>query len=1464
MSLKPYKEKLNNKTFSIGMSKKLPDNSTNLAFASSPKIRKDNISIVNEFEGISKDILNSEYELFYSNEDYLLYNNGGAVFIPNQEIEITDEFSLKSLPNDIPRPLFYKAVLSQPIKSITSTKNVIANSIAYKYGYEERIIDELKKEAISNNKEDILPLINIIDIKDSNGTSVTKDFKVRLLLMESDKYQVIIYHNLNKNETYKATYTSYSGEIITEIISSTNLFAKANSVEEVHTAEPLDKIYAMKQDGIGYNVYAPADMYKITDNQRKPYEFRYRIYGNIKVKYDEYNKTNIKIGVVSYQRGDGLNDIEGIVSDFINQGIFPSYVSFVNPHPLPMYYDEPENYFDDPRYWKIDLSIPQQHINEYDLIIISGYGTHDMTVYNETLSNYLEQGGNIFIDNLSNINEDALRLSFGSTPIIEYDYPIDEGTNELIINTAAREFAEINSYVTRRKDLTSVQLSQIAYIENGIQTAPTINLTYGQQWTDIIKYSDGNKCVGYVTYKNRGRIYLSNTGLLKAFTVGTSNEVKDFLVNMMITIVENVWENTPWITDRVFHIDQLYANEINEIGYEYSMSITNTPIAKKIIGKEVRDVFAKYTNYKYYRQNAVYYIDAQEYGNKVGTTENTWNTLNKVYMPIQLTPNQELYAYAISPNQTSFNINNLKGYSGRDIRVSDDPIKFKFTITPYTFAWVNDNNNLRKVKIEGSGENTSVIPCEISRSKGLYNLEKPLTEMVPPLPDGIEWAKKRTRLGASEIYSDDLIDKKDIFFEIKVGYYESGEFIQGDQRVNLMIYDKSTGEYKYDGEGSNIISYNDLFDSGSDIVIQVSTNYYSVSANKRVIAIRQLFSGESSITIPSSLNTNENWHPRIKYLNFIKNSFTKEDYSRIARTLKFKYEKEYIQQTLTQYYGNNPEDDTIVSIASKLNNNQTLDDKDWEIISEAFDLIDHAVLYEYEIKEYHSQAWDPAEPIKKSTRETAKYINSNTIKVQYPNIYAVDKEVVREELERVSDLVFKSEHSSWLESEGVTIEVIDENEVGGYRVITPENFIIDFNKGLITFNEIIGDRIFATYTYSNIEIYKKLYSNSESNFEELVKLDAYHYDIPGVTRHSRILSNSGKRTPKIYAAYTYEELERNKELLDTKYTIDYERGFVILAGPETRRLFIDYDYEQVEKLSIKDYDEFNGIIEINEPIHFNDNVYVTYYYSDGTYEYKGYRDGSRFIYLDMNPTRGHVCTVPTVSNGTIEYKEIPTYDLLDKTVYFYMLPTRVVREETAYETSLQRLSSTEFKTTNTNLISSKVSVVRNKVEVPTTEYTVDAINGKIIFNDPQTDLINASYSYYKNIRENEVCLRHTFDREELMLLQLAHPEMIVLGSVKITNDYSKYDISMLDTRVRGGGLKEEVSIEKINATNELSRNFWDISDFDGPSYYGNGVLIIKLPNSVLIENGGLFTREEVEEIVNKHLAYGVLPIIKFK
>lgn len=1401
MTIFRYNEKLNNKTFAIGMSKKVPDGSANLAYVSSPEITQENISIVRRSENVSGKVLDENYFICYANDEMLLETTDGISTLPTDSILVTDEFTIKKYPNSEPQPLFYVATLKYRIKGKTLSRDIIKNSIPYVYGYELRTIDQLKYDIISNDKSDITPLESILTIKTAAGSDVTDNFKVRLTLDQSEHegaYLVTIYNSFDKDVTYKVNYIDYDGISRTEVLKSNLLFNRTAIEDDIENASPMDKVYKVIENEAGYQIYAPTEIYKITDKNREAFAFKYRVLSNINAKYNMDNTKQVKIGMI-YLNNNISDDIHGFASSLVSQinQTIPGYISFINPHPPLSYWGSPEKYFGSNEYWDIDLSLPQHYINDYDIIFFAGYGQHDLSAYNKTLGEYLMQGGKIVIDNASNNALGVLDINFGlKDPIIDYGYEYDIGGAPIVVN-GSKLFIDEAGYKKRCYDLSHYNPNRIAYFDsNSMQVGAKINIS-SDNWTDIIHYGSGEKSIGFKNYNNRGKIYLSNAGILKAFTINPNEETRKFISNLIVTTVEDLWISTPWEHDRVYHMDQLFDKELGYANYISDITTSGNIVAKKIIASTIKEVAARYIDSTLYRFEGQYHVDALEY---IG---NQWVTLKNVYLPPLLSESDALYAYAINPG--TFSTEDLQGYSASDISVYGEKVEFKFTIRPFTYDWERDNNgNIVHTKIYGSGKNITTITKTISKNEGIKDIGL-LATILPEIPgadiykieDGVRWS-----------------NRNNVFFEIKIGYYENGSFNDSENRVNLAIYDKATGEYIYASDGTNVISYNDLFktrevvtSSGTvvsrkrseDIVIQAFTSYYIVTANKRTFAIKNTESNEVDIHIPKNLNTEENWHPRIKKLNFAKTAFGKEDYDRWIDTLGFKFEKDYILGRIKEYFGGKP-GDKITEVVAKLNGNNILDRRDLEIISEAFDVIESNAIYKYDMVEYHKQAWNPLEPIKRSRNELVKFIDDHVIQLQFNKLHIdgdlIDNVIKREKLDRVSPTKYKSINIGWLIDKTIAIEVQDPMAEGGWRTIGPydefgdSNYAIDYDRGLVTLTSP-EEEIYASYSYSNIIIERKQYVNNYVNMERLVPLDSNYYDIS----HENILGfeDLGDGNYKLPKVHFVDSINKTITVANpTEYDIDYIRGFLKLNHSTTSDVYMSYSYSKVDYLTIKDYDPNRGLIELNEYITFNDNIYATYYYEDEYLEYKGYRDGSRFIYLDLNPTPGHTCTTSSMENGELTLKEIPTYEMLDKTVYIYMLPSKVIKDSSV-------------------------------------------------------------------VYENDVTIRHTFDKEDLKTLQLTHPELIVLGNIKISNDYTRYDVQILDTRKRGGGLKETITESEIKNLDQLSLNFWDLSALEGRKYFSNGIIIVKVPNKVK----ETLTESEIEEIIYKHLSLGVYPIIKY-
>lgn len=254
----------------------------------------------------------------------------------------------------------------------------------------------------------------------------------------------------------------------------------------------------------------------------------------------------------------------------------------------------------------------------------------------------------------------------------------------------------------------------------------------------------------------------------------------------------------------------------------------------------------------------------------------------------------------------------------------------------------------------------------------------------------------------------------------------------------------------------------------------------------------------------------------------------------------------------------------------------------------------------------------------------------------------------------------------------------------------------------------------------------------------------------------------------------------------------------------TISLFKKLDDELFE-IHIQDLSFSDGIIITKETISENDNIICNYTYVEESYIYRGYwRNQDDFARIDLNPNKYH--TYNDLNYTPSEVK--PSRNLFNKVIYFFMRPT--------------------------------------------VEYEVDAENDSLIYNpEDDTDI-------GKIILQNKETLYHQIDN--------AIPESdhdIYIGSVYIRQNTSLHSTILTDSRTRGGGVLESMKDSLRKELEPESDYYLDIGYYDGEPYQENGVIIVRLDNSLLKEFGGRFTQGDIENKVKRWLGFGVYPIIEY-
>lgn len=138
------------------------------------------------------------------------------------------------------------------------------------------------------------------------------------------------------------------------------------------------------------------------------------------------------------------------------------------------------------------------------------------------------------------------------------------------------------------------------------------------------------------------------------------------------------------------------------------------------------------------------------------------------------------------------------------------------------------------------------------------------------------------------------------------------------------------------------------------------------------------------------------------------------------------------------------------------------------------------------------------------------------------------------------------------------------------------------------------------------------------------------------------------------------------------------------------------------------------------------------------------------------------------------------------------------------------------------------------------------------------EIINATY-FYNTLHHSDNEKMFTFGEEDYDI------SLIRLGKVAIQSQRNlKRDMVLLDTRTRGGGIKEGITRKEIEKRDKQSLFNWDIGYFDGEAYQENGIIVLRVSNKMLDGVNDAAVKESLfRKALEKYKAMGVYPIIEF-
>lgn len=104
-------------------------------------------------------------------------------------------------------------------------------------------------------------------------------------------------------------------------------------------------------------------------------------------------------------------------------------------------------------------------------------------------------------------------------------------------------------------------------------------------------------------------------------------------------------------------------------------------------------------------------------------------------------------------------------------------------------------------------------------------------------------------------------------------------------------------------------------------------------------------------------------------------------------------------------------------------------------------------------------------------------------------------------------------------------------------------------------------------------------------------------------------------------------------------------------------------------------------------------------------------------------------------------------------------------------------------------------------------------------------------------------------------------EALVLGEVSTINPASLPGLTVLDTRIEGGGLKESRIDEAIELQPEV-RWFHNIGTWNGVPYPGTANFLVEIPSDLVAGSGGDLSPALIKEVMDRHVGAGIYPVVR--
>ena len=271
-----------------------------------------------------------------------------------------------------------------------------------------------------------------------------------------------------------------------------------------------------------------------------------------------------------------------------------------------------------------------------------------------------------------------------------------------------------------------------------------------------------------------------------------------------------------------------------------------------------------------------------------------------------------------------------------------------------------------------------------------------------------------------------------------------------------------------------------------------------------------------------------------------------------------------------------------------------------------------------------------------------------------------------------------------------------------------------------------------------------------------------------------------------------------------------------------------------DSTGIRSVDQINGFVEVRNNIADTDIVTATFYSAEDTF---------LFTEIDFNPTDNQ--------------------EILKQRIVFYIMPESIatgILSQTLFYLVVNRLG--EITYCSQAILGADPLPDVNTARMVADDFHTDGTSQRTMYyNLPTYDFTDPhTYSFVDKYTVESVLLSPNGITPSVTSnsYTLLNPHYLLLGEVTIGEASTVDNLAIYDVRTQGGGIKPKQYEAALRMQPEV---MWYLDNSPLHPYPGVGAFYVQVPEEILSSNGGLFTRDQIVAIIEKHMKAGGYPLL---